>query len=115
MSRRVAAFHGSTRIVLALIAGFLAIPLVASAESATIEIHHHHVSPAEASVAKGETVTFVNMVDMFGGHRVVADDSSFSSPALQKDQAWTHTFEEAGTFAYHVEEHPGTKGVIRVE
>ena len=103
------------RFTLVLTACLVATPLTASEEAPTIEISHDQVSPAEVSIQKGETVTFVNRVEMPGGHSVVADDSSFASPPLGKGQTWVHTFEEAGTFAYHVKEHPGTKGVINVK
>lgn len=103
------------RITLGLIACLLVTPLMASGDDPTVEITHHAVSPAELSIQKGETVTFVNKVEMPGGHSVVADDKSFASPPLEKGQTWDHTFEAAGTFAYHLNEHPDTKGVIDVK
>lgn len=66
-------------------------------------------------IQKGEAVTFVNRVNMSGGHRVVADDDSFSSPALEKGESWDCTFEQTGAFPYHLDQHPGTRGVIHVE
>jgi plastocyanin len=51
---------------------------------------------------------------MPGGHTVVADDGSFSSPPLAKDQTWSHTFEKAGSFGVHIKEHPGAKAKIEV-
>ena len=106
------------RTTLVLIACLSATPLTAatpSEEVPRIEISHSRLSPAELSIHKGDTVTFVNRVEMPGGHSVVADDGSFAGPPLEKGQSWDYTFEKAGTFAYHLKEHPGTKGVIIVE
>jgi plastocyanin len=46
---------------------------------------------------------------------VVADDGSFSSPALAKEQKWTHTFDKPGSYGIHLKEHPGAKGTIDVK
>lgn len=105
----------SVQISLALVACLLVMPLVASGEDQTVKIGHHDLSPAEISIQVGESVTFVNRVEMPGGHSVVADDGSFASPQLDKDQSWSQLFETAGTFAYHVNEHPDNKGVINVK
>ena len=104
-----------TRITLLIIACLLPTALMASGENQAIEIGHSSLNPAEISLQAGETVTFVNRVEMPGGHSVVADDNSFASPPLKKDESWDHTFEKAGTFAYHVKEHPDNKGVIHVK
>lgn len=103
------------RITLTLAASLLVAPLVAGAEDSRVEISHNRVSPEEVSIQRGETVTFVNTVNMPGGHSVVADDGSFASPALGKNESWDHTFDGAGTFGYHLEEHPDTRGVISVQ
>lgn len=115
MNRRKGTVMRHIQIALGLITCLLVTPLMASGEDATVEITHQAVSPTQLSIQKGETVTFVNKVAMPGGHSVVADDNSFASPPLEKDQTWDHTFEEAGTFAYHLDEHPNTKGVIDVK
>ena len=98
-----------------VLAAILITPLMARSENTDVEIGHYEVNPAEVSVQKGETVTFINRVDMRGGHSVAADDGSFTSPQLDKNQSWSHSFEKAGNFVYHVREHPDTKGVIEVK
>ena len=105
----------SIQVSLVLAACLLAMPLVASGEDQTVEISHHQLSPAEISIQVGESVTFVNRVEMPGGHSIVADDGSFTSPQLDKNQSWSQLFERAGTFTYHVNEHPDVKGVINVK
>lgn len=92
-----------------------AFSLGALAAETTVQISHNSLDPATVSVAKGDTVTFKNTVEMPGGHTIVADDGSFKSPALAKGQSWSHTFSKAGTYAFHVKEHPANKGEIVVK
>jgi len=93
----------------------VATPFLAGADGVTVEVGHNRLSPAEFSIAVGDEVTFVNQDQMPGGHTLVADDESFSSPPLAKGESWTHAFESAGKVPYHIKEHPGAKGTISVE
>jgi plastocyanin len=52
---------------------------------------------------------------MPGGHTIMADDCSFKSPDLAKDESWSHTFTKPGTYAYHIKQHPEAKGKIVVK
>ena len=52
------------------------------------------------TVTSGDTVTFVNKDQMSGGHTIVADDGTFSSPPLGKDESWSHTFNAVGDHGY---------------
>jgi len=88
---------------------------VALAGDVMIHVGHNKLMPAEAKVAVGTKVIFHNMDEMPGGHTIVADDDSFKSQALAKDEQWSHTFEKPGTYAYHIKEHPTAKGTIVVE
>jgi len=87
----------------------------ALAENATIKIGHGTVEPSEVTIQAGESVTFRNSKQMPGGHTVVADDGSFQSHSLAKDESYTETFDEPGRYAFHIEEHPSGTGVINVE
>lgn len=82
---------------------------------AEVSLDHSHVQPARIEIKAGESVTFKNVVDMPGGHTVVADDGSFESPPLNKDQSWTHAFAKAGSYKFHLKQHPDTKGEIVVQ
>ena len=93
----------------------LAAPLRASAGEAKVEVGHNRLTPAEVAISTGDTVSFHNVDQMPGGHTIVADDGSFSSPPLAKDQTWSHTFEESGSFGVHIQEHPGAKATIEVK
>ncbi len=90
-------------------------PGPAAADDVMIHISHNKLDPAEVSVSVGDTLTFHNLVEMPGGHTIVADDGSFESPALEKDATWAHVFEKAGSYAYHIKQHPDAKGVVVVE
>lgn len=87
----------------------------AFAEGTVVTIGHNRIDPAEVTIKAGESVTFHNVDEMPGGHTVVADDGSFESPPLAKDQDWAHTFDEPGTHTYTIKQHPGAKGRIVVE
>jgi plastocyanin len=99
-------------------ATFLALasaPLGATAADTRVEVGHNRLEPARVEIAAGDSVTFHNVDAMPGGHTVVADDGSFSSPPLAKDQGWSHTFEKAGSFGVHIQQHPGAKATIEVK
>ena len=104
------------RPTLALLAAIalLAVPLVAAAET-VVEVGHNRLEPASVMIEKGGTVTFVNKDQMPGGHTIVADDGTFSSPPLGKDESWSHTFEEFGDYGYSIQQHPKAKGTVTVE
>lgn len=101
-------------LALAAAMAFLAAPLVGGAET-LIQVGHNRLEPADVTISAGETVTFHNEDLMPGGHTIVSDDESFSSPPLGEDESWSHTFDEAGTFPYHIQQHPSAKGKVIVE
>ncbi len=79
--------------------------------AATIDLKAQTFEPADATIKVGETVEW----KWEGGvqHNVKGDD--FKSE-LQNKGEFTHTFDEAGTFAYACDVHPATmKGTITVE
>ena len=102
------------RVVAALFALSLG---AASAQAGEIMVHvgHNLVDPAEIKIEAGDTVVFHNIHEMPGGHTIAADDGSFESPPLAKDEQWKHTFEKPGTYGVHVKQHPTAKGVVVVE
>ena len=99
-------------------AAIFVVALVASsawAGEVMVHVGHNSVDPAEITVKAGDTVVFHNIHEMPGGHTVVADDGSFESPPLAKDEKWKHTFGKPGKFGIHVKQHPNAKGVVIVE
>ncbi len=79
-----------------------------------VSLDHSHVQPARIEIKVGESITFKNVVEMPGGHTVVADDGSFESPPLNKGETWTHPFAKPGDYKFHLKQHPDTKGEILV-
>jgi len=97
------------------LAALLALAPRVHAAGAEIEVGHNRLAPAEVSISTGDAVTFHNVDEMPGGHTVVADDGSFSSPPLAKDQRWSHTFEKPGSVGVHIQQHPAAKATIEVK
>ncbi len=69
-------------------------------------------SPATLIVAVGDTVTWTNTDTAV--HTVTADDGSFDSGSLGTGGTFTHTFDTAGSYAYHCTIHPGMTATIVV-
>ncbi len=86
-----------------------------AAVAADVGIDDAQFSPASLDISIGDTVTWTNNGTVF--HTVTSDDGvSFSSGALSGGGGgtFTHTFDSAGTFAYHCSDHPAMTGSIAV-
>jgi plastocyanin len=81
-----------------------------------VDIEDNAFRPATIEIAVDTTVTWVNhdAADRRGAHTVTADDGSFDSGDLDQGQTFSHTFEEAGVFSYHCENHPDMMGTVIV-
>lgn len=99
-------------VIAALAVALMAAP--AAAHGPTVRIGHNRVTPTRVTITPGTTVHFHNLDDMPGGHSIVADDDSFSSPALAKNGDWHHVFPEVGEYPFHIREHPDARGTIVV-
>jgi plastocyanin len=93
----------------------VSVAVPAAADEAKVTVGHNRIEPAEVAISAGDSVEFHNVDQMPGGHTIVADDGSFSSPALAKDQTWSREFEKAGSYPFHIREHPEAKGKIVVK
>jgi plastocyanin len=98
-----------------VLAAGLAIAAGAWAGGATVQVGHNRLEPADVTISAGDTVTFHNQEEMPGGHTIVADDGSFESPGLAKDESWSHTFATPGKYPYHIKQHPGARGTVTVQ
>ncbi len=78
----------------------------------TVKILNFKYMPETLKIGSGETVQFVNQDEE--PHTVTAKDGAFDSKALDTQQTWTHTFNQAGTFPYLCSIHPYMKGTITV-
>ncbi len=93
----------------------LGLTWAAAAAEVTVTVGHSRIDPSQVKVQAGDTVVFHNVDEMPGGHTIAADDGSFSSPPLAKDERWSHTFEAPGTHKIHIQQHPNAVGEIVVE
>ncbi|MBR8836748.1 MAG: cupredoxin family copper-binding protein [Stigonema ocellatum SAG 48.90 = DSM 106950] len=80
--------------------------------NSTLKIHNFKFDPAILKIHVGETVKFINGDEE--PHTVTAQDGSFDSKALDKDEAWTYTFTKTGKIPYICAIHPFMKGTVTV-
>lgn len=83
-----------------------------SDQTPTVTISNFAYSPEPITITKGQSIRFVNNDDV--GHTVTAEDGSFDSKMLDKNKAWTHRFDKAGTYKYYCTVHPSMHGTINV-
>jgi len=69
--------------------------------------------PDPIRIPVGGTIQWTNLD--FEEHTVTAEDLSWTSPVLQKDQVYSRTFTQAGTIPYFCEPHPQMRADIIVE
>lgn len=80
-----------------------------------VMIMDYAYSPATITVKKGSTVTWVNHDDI--EHTVTSSDDSpvsFDSGLFGKNETFSFTFDEAGTYQYYCTPHPYMKGTVVV-
>jgi LPXTG-motif cell wall-anchored protein len=85
---------------------------VASA-STSVTIKDFEFGPASITVNVGDTVTWNNAGPT--PHSATASDGSFDTGVFPKGRSRSHTFDEAGTFAYICTPHPFMKGTVTVQ
>ena len=78
-----------------------------------VTIDNFSFMPATLTVPAGTTVTWVNRDDV--PHTVASDDKKFRSQALDTDEKFSHTFSDAGTYAYYCSVHPKMTGKVIVK
>ncbi len=78
-----------------------------------VTIDNFEFTPATITVTVGTKVSWTNRDDMV--HTVVAGDKSFRSEALDTGDAFSFTFEKAGTFDYFCSIHPRMTGRVIVK
>ncbi len=80
--------------------------------NSTVKIHNFKFEPANLKIHVGETIKFINSDEE--PHTVTAQDGSFDSKAIDKDEAWTYTFTKTGKNPYICAIHPFMKGTVTV-
>ncbi len=84
-------------------------PRASFAAQITITITDNQYSPKIASIAPGDTVTWVNSGAT--PHTVTADNGTFDSGTIQPGQSFSAIFNSVGTYAYYCKSY-GAKGGI---
>jgi len=68
--------------------------------------------PNRIEIPVGGTITWTNNDPLV--HTITADDGSWDSGAIEPGKTWSHTFTQAGEFAFHCTPHPFMKAVVVV-
>jgi plastocyanin len=84
----------------------------AQGETMTVSIKNFAFDPANATVAPGTTVTWVNNDQV--PHTATANDGAFDSGTLQPGQSYSFAFDKPGTYAYHCNIHPYMTATVTV-
>jgi plastocyanin len=88
-------------------------PTAQAAASGSVTIVDFSFSPGTITVNQGDTVTWVNNGPT--PHSATASGGSFDTGIFPAGQSRSHTFNEAGTFAYICTPHPQMRGTVVVQ
>ena len=111
------------RLVMLVLAAAAVIAVLASSHSGgaraaanvTITANDFFWSPDTVNIQAGDTVTWTNTQ---GFHNVLLGDSRLNQPGFPSDPAWNpppqQTFDEAGSYTFVCEVHPGMTGTVNV-
>jgi plastocyanin len=78
-----------------------------------VTIDNFSFGPMELTVPAGTQVTWINKDDV--PHVVMSVDKKFKSKALDTDDKFSFTFQQAGTYEYFCSVHPKMTGKIVVK
>ena len=78
-----------------------------------IEIADFKYDPETVTLKAGTEVTWTNSDD--AAHTATADDSSFDTGDLDKDDSQSVTLDQPGTFSYYCRFHPFMKATVEVQ
>lgn len=99
-------------VVAALALVFAGTASTAATATKTVQIARTGFAPKTVSINFNDSVTWRNSDTI--NHQVVANGGQFVSPILGPGKTFTHTFGQAGRFAYHDGLHPTLKGTVVV-
>ena len=87
-------------------------PRATAAADTRVTISDFQFAPASVTIDVGDTVTWTNEGPT--PHSATADDRSFDTGIFEAGRSRSHTFDEAGTFAYFCTPHPNMRGTVTV-
>lgn len=96
----------------------LSIPFSASAATMDVSITDYAFSPRTVKVKRGDTVRWVNRSDTQHTATSGKDgspDGRWTSKRLNKGEAFSHTFNDGGSFEYYCEPHAAFQMKGRIE
>jgi plastocyanin len=82
-------------------------------KTADVSIQNFAFSPATITITAGTTVTWTNNDST--AHTITSDTGAFDSGNIANGKTYTHTFSQAGTFAYHCAIHSSMKATVIVQ
>jgi LPXTG-motif cell wall-anchored protein len=88
-------------------------PAAVAAATENVTISDFQFTPAQITIQQGDTVTWTNEGPT--AHSATASDGSFDTGIFSAGGSRSHTFDEAGTFAYICTPHPNMTGTVVVE
>jgi plastocyanin len=88
-------------------------PSARAAARGSVTIVDFSFSPGTITINQGDTVTWVNNGPT--PHSATASGGSFDTGIFPAGQSRSHTFDEAGTFAYICTPHPQMRGTVVVQ
>ncbi|MDB4952417.1 MAG: putative copper-binding protein [Gemmatimonadetes bacterium] len=83
--------------------------------SGVVRIVDFAFTPAQATVARGGKVTFVNCSSTATEHSSTSDAGVWNSNLLPQYATFEQTYPTAGSFAFHCTPHPFMKGTVVVQ
>jgi amicyanin len=88
-------------------------PIAIAAASTGVTISDFQFAPASVTVNVGDTVTWTNNGPT--PHSATSSSGVFDTGIMDAGQSGSHTFTEAGTFAYICTPHPNMRGTVVVQ
>jgi plastocyanin len=88
-------------------------PKAVAAASGSVTVSDFSFSPGTITINQGDTFTWVNNGPT--PHSATSSSGVFDTGIFPKGQSRSHTFNEAGTFAYICTPHPFMKGTVVVQ
>jgi plastocyanin len=88
----------------------------AMAKEVTVKMDKMKFVPADVTVAKGDTIVWVNSDSQKQPHNVISKDNSFKSkPVMMVGEKFTWKADKAGAHKYSCTIHPGMDGTVTVK
>ena len=84
----------------------------ANANATPAEMRTISFEPKRIEITAGTTIRWTNNDPVV--HTITADDGSWDSGPIEPGKTWSHTFAQAGEFAFHCTPHPFMKAVVVV-